>query len=60
MKKWKANEPSFNFDIKEFLYYSFIKNIKYIPLLYHLDYRRPEAEKTYQSSPRGYSNFHCV
>lgn len=45
MKKWKANEPSFNFDIKEFLYYSFIKNIKYIPLLYHLDYKRPEAEK---------------
>ena len=45
MKQWKPYEPSFNFDIKEFLYYSLIKKIKYIPLLYHLDYKRPEAEK---------------
>lgn len=45
LRKWKADDPGFNFDIKEFFYYSIIKNIKFIPLLYHIDYRRPEAEK---------------
>jgi hypothetical protein len=45
LRKWKANDPGFNFDIKEFFYYSIIKQIKFIPLLYHIDYKRPVAEK---------------
>lgn len=45
LKKWKPYDPGFNFDVKEFFYYSFIKKIKYIPLLYHLDYQRPKAEE---------------
>ncbi len=45
LKKWTPEQPGFNFDMKEFFYYTFIKNIRYIPLLYYLNYDRPDAEK---------------
>ena len=45
LRKWKPNDAGFNFDTKEFFYYSFIRGIKFIPLLYHVNYIRPEVEK---------------
>ena len=45
LKKWSLDNPGFNFDLKEFFYYSFVKGIKYIPILYYLDYQRPKAEE---------------
>ena len=45
LKKWTINDPGFNFDIKEFFYYSIIKKIKFIPLFFHIDYQRSEAGK---------------
>jgi hypothetical protein len=45
IRKWKPHDPGFNFDIKEFLYYSIFKRIEFIPLIYHLDYKRPEVEE---------------
>ncbi len=45
LRDWKPNDAGFNFDTKEFFYYSIIKRIKFIPLLYHVNYVRPEAEK---------------
>jgi hypothetical protein len=45
LKKWTLNDPGFNFDIKEFFYYSIIKQIKFIPLFFHIDYQRSEAGK---------------
>ena len=45
LRDWKAHDPGFNFDIKEFLYYSVIKRIEFVPLIYHMDYKRPEVEK---------------
>ena len=45
LRKWSPYDAGFNFDLKEFFYYSIIKGIKFIPLLYHIDYQRPVAEK---------------
>ncbi len=45
LKKWTPEQPGFNFDIKEFFYYTVIKKIKFIPLLYHMNYIRPDAQK---------------
>ena len=45
LRPWSKYDAGFNFDTKEFLYYSIIKNIRFIPLLYHVDYNRVEAEK---------------
>ncbi len=45
LRKWRPDDPGFNFDIKEFLYYAIVKKIEFIPLIYHLNYKRPEVEK---------------
>lgn len=45
LRSWKPFDAGFNFDTKEFLYYSIVKKIKFIPLLYHVDYNRIVAEK---------------
>ena len=45
LRKWKPYDPGFNFDTKEFFYYSIIKKIKFIPLLYHMNYIKPDAQK---------------
>ncbi len=45
LRPWSKYNAGFNFDTKEFLYYSLIKNIKFIPLLYHVDYNRLSAER---------------
>ena len=44
LRKWEPND-GFNFDVKEFFYYSFIRRIKFVPLLYHVNYVRPQAEE---------------
>tara|TARA_Y100000590_G_C15380090_1_gene885976 strand:- start:94 stop:828 length:735 start_codon:yes stop_codon:yes gene_type:complete len=45
LRKWKPYDSGFNFDTREFFYYSIIKRIRFIPLLYYVNYLRPEAEK---------------
>ena len=45
LRKWKPEDAGFNFDTKEFFYYSFIKGIKFIPLLYHVNYVRSQVEE---------------
>ncbi len=45
LRRWKAHDPGFNFDIKEFLYYAVVKRIQFVPLIYHLDYKRPKVEE---------------
>ena len=45
IKKWKKDDAGFNFDVKEYLYYTLIKKIKFIPILYHINYVRSEVEK---------------
>ncbi len=45
LRKWEPNDAGFNFDVKEFFYYSFIRRIKFVPLLYHVNYVRPQAEE---------------
>jgi N-acetyl sugar amidotransferase len=45
LRSWNKFNAGFNFDTKEFLYYSLIKKIKFIPLLYHIDYNRRLIEK---------------
>ena len=37
LRSWNKFNAGFNFDTKEFLYYSLIKKIKFIPLLYHIE-----------------------
>ena len=45
LRKWKPNDGGFNFDVKEFFYYSFLRQIKFVPLLYHVNYVRPKVEE---------------
>ena len=45
LKRWSLEDPGFNFDLKEFFYYSIIKRIKFIPFFFHIDYKRPLAEE---------------
>lgn len=43
LRPWTPNNAGFNFDTKQFLYYSLIKRIQFVPLLYHMNYNRVEA-----------------
>ena len=45
LRKWKPYDPGFNFDTKEFFYYLIIKKIKFIPLLYHMNYNKSDVQK---------------
>lgn len=45
IKKWQKYDAGFNFDVKEYLYYTLVKKIKFIPILYHVNYVRSEVEK---------------
>jgi hypothetical protein len=45
LRKWEPNDPGFNLGIKEMFFYSFIKRIKTIPLLYYVDYIRKDVDK---------------
>ncbi len=45
LRRWQPNDPGFNLGIKEMFYYAFIRRIKTVTLLYHLDYVRTEVDE---------------
>ncbi|MDD4216608.1 MAG: hypothetical protein PHZ24_04650, partial [Bacteroidales bacterium] len=45
LKKWKSDDPGFNFGVKELLYYSVVKGIKTFTPMYYYDYIRNDADK---------------
>ncbi|WBA42533.1 hypothetical protein O3303_02995 [Hymenobacter canadensis] len=45
LRPWKADDPGFNLGIKEMFYYAFIRRIKTVTLLYHVDYVRADVDK---------------
>jgi len=44
LRKWTPNDPGFNLDIKEMIYYTLIRRIKTIPTLYYVDYVRKDVD----------------
>ena len=45
LRPWKANDPGFNLGLKEMFYYTFLRRIKTVTLLYHMDYVRTEVDE---------------
>ena len=45
LRRWQPNDPGFNLGIKEMFYYAFVRRIKTVTLLYHLDYVRTEVDE---------------
>ncbi|WP_210516256.1 N-acetyl sugar amidotransferase [Hymenobacter terricola] len=45
LRRWQPNDPGFNLGIKEMVYYAFVRRIKTVTLLYHLDYVRTEVDE---------------
>ncbi|GAA3960547.1 hypothetical protein [Hymenobacter antarcticus] len=45
LRRWQPNDPGFNLGIKEMFYYAFLRRIKTVTLLYHLDYVRTEVDE---------------
>ncbi|MBI4550392.1 MAG: N-acetyl sugar amidotransferase [Candidatus Omnitrophica bacterium] len=45
LRPWKPTDPGFNLNLWHMFYYAIIRRIKTVPLLYFMDYRRPEAEE---------------
>jgi N-acetyl sugar amidotransferase len=44
LRPWTPNDPGFNLDLKEMFYYTFLRRIKTVTLLYHVDYVRTEVD----------------
>lgn len=44
LRKWTPNDPGFNLTMGPMIYYTVIKGIKTVPLLYHVPYIRKEAD----------------
>ena len=45
LRKWKPHDAGFNLDLIHMIYYTLIKKIEMVPLLYHVNYVRKDAEK---------------
>lgn len=45
LRPWKPDDPGFNLGIKEMFYYAFVRRIKTVTLLYHVDYVRADVDK---------------
>lgn len=45
LRPWQPHDPGFHLNVFHMFYYTVIKGIKTIPLLYYYDYVRSEAEK---------------
>ncbi len=43
LRPWRPNDPGFNLTFREMFYYSIIKGIKTVPLLYYENYVRDDA-----------------
>jgi N-acetyl sugar amidotransferase len=44
LRPWKANDPGFHLRIRHVFYYSAIRGIRTIPILYHLNYVRTKTD----------------
>jgi N-acetyl sugar amidotransferase len=44
LRKWSPSDPGFNLGLKEMFYYSFVRRIKTLPLLYLTDYVRKDVD----------------
>jgi len=44
LRPWTPNDPGFNLDLKEMFYYTVVRRIKTVTLLYHVDYVRTEVD----------------
>ena len=44
LRPWKADDPGFNLGIREMFYYAFVRRIKTVTLLYHVDYVRADVD----------------
>ena len=45
LRPWQPNNPGFNLGLKEMFYYTFLRRIKTVTLLYHLPYVRREVDE---------------
>ncbi|UOQ70642.1 hypothetical protein [Hymenobacter cellulosilyticus] len=45
LRPWSPNDPGFNLGLKEMFYYTFVRRIKTVTLLYHVDYVRSEVDE---------------
>ncbi|MGY3087417.1 hypothetical protein ACVWYF_000443 [Hymenobacter sp. UYAg731] len=45
LRRWQPADPGFNLGVKEMFYYAFVRRIKTVTLLYHLDYVRTEIDE---------------
>lgn len=45
LRKWKPDNPGFNLDMKEIVYYTILRHIKTIPILFYYKYVRAEVDK---------------
>lgn len=45
LRPWKADDPGFHLDLEQMFYYAFIRRIKTVTLLYHVDYVRADVDE---------------
>ena len=45
LRPWQPADPGFNLGLREMFYYAFVRRIKTVTLLYHLDYVRSEVDE---------------
>ncbi|MGY2134954.1 hypothetical protein ACW9KT_22170, partial [Hymenobacter sp. HD11105] len=45
LRPWSPTDPGFNLDLKEMFYYAFVRRIKTVTLLYHVDYVRADVDE---------------
>ncbi len=45
LRPWKPADPGFHLDIRQMFYYAFIRRIKTVTLLYHVDYVRADVDE---------------
>jgi N-acetyl sugar amidotransferase len=45
LRKWTPEDPGFNLGLKEMFYYTIIRRIKTIPILYYIPYVRSEVDE---------------
>lgn len=43
LRPWKPDDPGFNLELQHIFYYTFIRRIRVLPLLYYFPYNRSEA-----------------
>ena len=46
LKKWRPEDPGFNLELYQLFFYTVLKGIRTVPLLYYINYTRSEVGKT--------------